>query len=125
MTNRRIWTRHRQSNHDRESPTSTCSATDLWVQVQSFLGQQLMTAFASNGDFLINALDNLSGSADLISLRSRASFSRPFDRVEELRLAADAQFQIATEQQLEAELDETERNLGELQAAREDTNSTD
>jgi ABC-type uncharacterized transport system involved in gliding motility auxiliary subunit len=94
----------------------------LWVQVQSFLGQQLMTAFASNGDFLINALDNLSGSADLISLRSRASFSRPFDRVEELRLAADAQFR-STEQQLEAELDETERNLGELQAAREDTNS--
>jgi ABC-type uncharacterized transport system involved in gliding motility auxiliary subunit len=94
----------------------------LWVQVQNFLGQQLMTAFASNGDFLINALDNLSGSAELISLRSRASFSRPFDRVEELRLAADAQFR-ATEQQLEAELEETERNLGELQAAREDTNS--
>ena len=94
----------------------------LWVQVQSFLGQRLMTAFASNGDFLVNALDNLSGSAELIGLRSRASFSRPFDRVEALRLAADAEFR-ATEQQLEAELDETERNLGELQAAREDTNS--
>ena len=94
----------------------------LWVQVQNFLGQQLLTAFASNGDFLINALDNLSGSAELIGLRSRASFSRPFERVEELRLAANAQFR-ATEQQLEAELEETERNLGELQAAREDTNS--
>ncbi len=94
----------------------------LWVQTQSFLGQQLTTAFASNGDFLINALENLSGSAELIGLRSRASFTRPFERVEELRLTADAQFR-ATEQQLQAELDETERNLGELQAAREDTNS--
>ena len=28
-------------------------------------------AFANNGDFVINALDNLSGSADLIGLRSR------------------------------------------------------
>src|SRR5690606_37778874 len=28
----------------------------LWVQSQSFLGQQLLTAFASNGDFVVNAL---------------------------------------------------------------------
>ncbi|MGD2167423.1 MAG: Gldg family protein, partial [Gammaproteobacteria bacterium] len=94
----------------------------LWVQAQNFLGQQILTAFASNADFLVNALDNLSGSAELIGLRSRASFSRPFERVEELRLAADAQFRT-TEQQLEAELDETESNLAELQAAREDSSS--
>lgn len=94
----------------------------LWVQAQSFLGQQLITAFASNGDFVINALDNLTGSADLIGLRSRASFSRPFDRVEALRIEADAQFR-ATEQRLQAELAETERRLGELQAARSDDNS--
>ena len=41
----------------------------LWVQQQNFLGQTLATAFANNGDFLINALDNLSGSADLIGIR--------------------------------------------------------
>lgn len=94
----------------------------LWAQRQSFLGQQLVTAFASNGDFVINALDNLSGSADLIGLRSRASYTRPFDTVDELRREADARFR-ATEQQLQAELTETERNLAELQAAREDTSS--
>jgi len=94
----------------------------LWVQAQNFLGQQLLTAFASNGDFLVNALDNLSGSAELIGLRSRASFTRPFEKVEELRLAADAQFR-ATEERLQAELAETERNLGELQAARDDNSS--
>src|SRR5690606_26113011 len=94
----------------------------LWVQSQSFLGQQILTAFASNGDFVVNALDNLSGSSDLIGLRSRATFSRPFTRVEALRREADAQFR-ATEQRLQDELAETERRLGELQAQRQDSTS--
>jgi ABC-type uncharacterized transport system involved in gliding motility auxiliary subunit len=81
-----------------------------------------MTAFANNGDFVINALDNLSGSADLIGLRSRATYTRSFTRVDELRRAADARFR-ETEQQLQAELAETERKLGELQSARNDTSS--
>jgi ABC-type uncharacterized transport system involved in gliding motility auxiliary subunit len=91
----------------------------LWVQTQSFLGQQLRTAFANNGDFVVNALDNLSGSSDLIGIRSRASFSRPFTTVDELRREADARFR-QTEQRLQTELAETERKLTELQASRED-----
>ena len=95
----------------------------LWVQVRrSLFGQQVATAFASNGDFVTNMLGNLSGSADLIGLTSRATFSRPFDRVEALRRDADARFR-ETEQRLQAELAETERRLGELQSAREDTSS--
>jgi ABC-type uncharacterized transport system involved in gliding motility auxiliary subunit len=94
----------------------------LWVQVQNFLGQRLVTAFANNGDFVTNALDNLAGSADLIGLRSRATFTRPFTTVEALRREADTRFR-ATEQQLQAELSETEQKLGELQNARKDTSS--
>jgi ABC-type uncharacterized transport system involved in gliding motility auxiliary subunit len=94
----------------------------LWVQVQNFLGQRVMTAFANNGDFVINALDNLAGSADLIGLRSRATYTRTFTTVDELRRAADARFR-ETEQRLQAELTETERKLGELQSARNDTSS--
>jgi ABC-type uncharacterized transport system involved in gliding motility auxiliary subunit len=95
----------------------------LWVQVRrSLFGQQVATAFASNGDLVTNMLGNLSGSADLIGLKSRATFSRPFDRVEALRRDADARFR-ETEQRLQAELAETERRLGELQSAREDTSS--
>ncbi len=94
----------------------------LWVQAQNFLGQRLLTAFANNGDFVINALDNLSGSAALIGLRSRATFTRPFTTVEELRRRADLEFR-ATEDRLEAELTQTEQRLGELQAARSDGNS--
>jgi ABC-type uncharacterized transport system involved in gliding motility auxiliary subunit len=94
----------------------------LWVQAQNFLGQRLVTAFANNGDFVINALDNLSGSAALIGLRSRATYTRPFTTVEELRRRADLEFR-ATEERLEAELTQTEQRLGELQAARSDGNS--
>jgi gliding motility-associatede transport system auxiliary component len=94
----------------------------LWVQAQNFLGQRLMNAFANNGDFVVNALDNLSGSADLIGLRSRATYSRPFTRVEALRRQADAKFR-QTEQQLQAQLSETERKLGQLQSSRSDKGS--
>lgn len=95
----------------------------LWVQMQrSLFGQQLATAFANNGDFVTNLIANLAGSADLIGLQSRATFARPFDTVEALRRDADARFR-ETEQQLQAQLAETERRLGELQAARDDTSS--
>lgn len=92
----------------------------LWVQIQSFFGQQIANAFASNGAMLVNALDSLAGSSDLISVRSRESYSRPFTRVEELRVEAEAQFS-ATEQRLQSELADTERRLTELQSSREDS----
>ena len=92
----------------------------LWVQVQDFFGQQIANTFANNGAFVANALENLSGSSDLIGVRSRASFTRPFTRVDELRAEAEANYR-ATEQRLQNELAETERRLDELQSSREDT----
>jgi ABC-type uncharacterized transport system involved in gliding motility auxiliary subunit len=94
----------------------------LWVQAQNFLGQRVVSAFANNGDFVFNALDNLSGSAALIGLRSRATYTRPFTKVEQLRSQADVQFR-ATEQRLQAELRDTDQKLGELQTARKDQSS--
>jgi ABC-type uncharacterized transport system involved in gliding motility auxiliary subunit len=92
----------------------------MWVQIQNFFGQQLANAFADNGTFVINALDSLSGSNDLIDVRSRASYSRPFTRVADLRVQAEARFQ-ETEQRLQRELEDTERRLSELQSSREDS----
>ncbi len=94
----------------------------LWVQVQNFFGQQIATAFASNGAFVINALENLSGSSDLIGVRSRASYTRPFTRVEAIRVDAEARFR-QTEERLQSELAETERRLRELQSSREDSSN--
>ena len=95
----------------------------LWVTMQrSIFGQQLASPIANNHDFVANAIANLAGSADLIGLKSRQTYDRPFDRVQALRRDADVRFR-ATEQRLEAELAETERRLGELQSAREDGGS--
>lgn len=94
-------------------------ADRLWVQSQEFLGQRLSTAFANNGDLAVNALDNLLGSGDLISIRSRATFQRPFTRVEDLRREAESRFRSA-EERLQAELQEADARLSELQASRPD-----
>ena len=91
----------------------------MWAQAQSLFGQRLITAFASNGDFVVNALDRLAGSSDLMSLRGRAAFSRPFDRVDELRIQAEEQFRL-TEEQLQQELSRTESRLAQLQESRDD-----
>jgi ABC-type uncharacterized transport system involved in gliding motility auxiliary subunit len=88
---------------------------NLWVHVQNFFGQEVLQAWASNGDLVQNALDNLSGSADLISVRGRASYTRPFERVEKLRRAADDRFH-AKEQELEQQLQATEAKLTALQS---------
>lgn len=91
----------------------------LWVHAQSVFGQRVDQVFANNGDLVLNTLDNLAGSADLISVRGRASFARPFDRVEKLRHRADDQFR-AKEQELEKQLRDTEEKLSALQSKRND-----
>lgn len=95
----------------------------LWVQIQQFFGQRLVNAFADNGNFVVNAVDNLTGSSDLIKVRTRPTSRRPFTTVEALKRQADDRFR-AKEQELQAQLSETERRLTELQKARNDQGST-
>ncbi|MFO7276004.1 MAG: Gldg family protein [Pseudomonadota bacterium] len=89
----------------------------LWVRHSSFFGQRVAHAWASNGDLVLNALDNLAGSTDLISVRGRATFTRPFERVEALRRNAEARFR-AKEKELEEELRATEEKLTQLESQR-------
>lgn len=89
----------------------------LWVQTQQFFGQRVMNAFAKNGDLVVNAVDNLVGSSDLIGVRARSTSARPFTRVEALKRQADDRFR-AKEQELQTQLTETERQLTELQSQR-------
>jgi ABC-type uncharacterized transport system involved in gliding motility auxiliary subunit len=91
----------------------------MWLRQQNLFGQRYAVAWANNGDFVANSLDNLAGSSDLISVRGRQSFFRPFTRVDELRQRADQQLR-ATEQKLNRELQETEQKLMQLQAGRQD-----
>ncbi len=94
-------------------------ADRYWVQRQRFFGQTLLEPFANNADFVINAIDNLLGNADLISIRTRATSNRPFELVEDLRRSAEQSLR-ATERRLESELAEAEQRINELQQARPD-----
>jgi ABC-type uncharacterized transport system involved in gliding motility auxiliary subunit len=98
----------------------------LWVDTQSFLGQPMLNAFASNGDFITNLVDNLSGSSALLSIRGRSTSQRPFTRVQALQNAADQKF-LLKKQELERELADTRSRLDELQPARgaRDSQATD
>jgi ABC-type uncharacterized transport system involved in gliding motility auxiliary subunit len=53
--------------------------TDMLCYEQSFFG---MAQSGDNAPFVFNLLDYLSGSEDLITIRSRGRYSRPFDVVE-------------------------------------------
>jgi ABC-type uncharacterized transport system involved in gliding motility auxiliary subunit len=94
----------------------------LWVQQRELFGQRVAQAFANNGDLIANVLDNLSGSSALISIRGRASFSRPFERVDALKRQADDRLR-AKALELQSELQQTESKLTELQSKRNDQSS--
>jgi ABC-type uncharacterized transport system involved in gliding motility auxiliary subunit len=89
-------------------------ADSTWVRSQSLLGQQVDVPIANNGDFAVNALDNLSGSQGLISLRGRGLTDRPFEVVRAMERDAEDKFQ-AKEQELQAKIDETQKKIGSLQ----------
>lgn len=90
-----------------------------WVRIQNFLGTRVPQVTADNGSFVVNALDNLSGSNDLIGLRSRGRSRRPFDKVVEIRKQAEDDVRIK-EKALEKELSEAQARLDELQSERTD-----
>lgn len=89
--------------------------TDLfWIRNKPYFGMQLPQPIANNGDFIVNALENLSGSNDLASLRSRGEYTRPFERVEAIRRQAELEYR-ESEQNLTNTLKETEQKIRALQ----------
>ena len=86
----------------------------FWVQVQNILGQQVLIPTAENGAFILSAVENMMGSNEMISLRTRAVSDRPFTVVEDLQRQAEAQF-LTEEQMLEQRVEQTEARLAELQ----------
>jgi ABC-type uncharacterized transport system involved in gliding motility auxiliary subunit len=92
-----------------------------WVQMHNILGQQVAQAFANNGDFVINAIEQMSGGAALADLRGRGVSWRPFELIEKMRAEADSKFR-SKEQELTTQLKETEQKLTQLPKAAEGTN---
>ena len=86
----------------------------FWVQMQNLFGQAVAMPLSNNMDFVTNALDNLTGSNDLIGLRSRGISQRSFERVEALQREAETRLR-AKERELQAQREETEKKIAELQ----------
>jgi ABC-type uncharacterized transport system involved in gliding motility auxiliary subunit len=90
----------------------------FWSRQEELFGQIIgYSKIAANGDMVTNAIDNLLGSSDLISIRARETSIRPFTRVEDLRTRA-AKDLLKQEEEIEAQIASTERELSQLQAAR-------
>lgn len=87
----------------------------FWLRKQNLAGQEMIVPISANADFVINALDNLAGSSDLIGLRSRGKSTRPFIVVQSMRLAAEQKFQ-AEERKLKATLEEAKGRIAELES---------
>jgi ABC-type uncharacterized transport system involved in gliding motility auxiliary subunit len=89
----------------------------FWTDTRELMGQRLLVPFANNADFVVNALDNLSGSDAMIGLRGRAQSTRPFHLVQEIRQVAEQQYR-SKEQTLQAKLDDVRQRLGALERRR-------
>jgi len=89
----------------------------FWVQLQDFYGQQIAYNTSDNINFLINAVDDMSGSDGLISVRSRAGYSRPFDRVLAIQREAENRYRTK-ERALQKELKEGEQRIARMQVER-------
>ncbi len=87
----------------------------FWAQVQDFLGQRLVVPIADNASFVINGVDQLAGSSDLIGLRSRGVSARPFTVIEDIRREAEAKF-LAEEKRLQDKLSAAEDRIAALQS---------
>jgi ABC-type uncharacterized transport system involved in gliding motility auxiliary subunit len=74
----------------------------------------MMIPHADNGSFVVNAIDNLGGSGELITLRTRGTGKRPFTVVDKLRASAEERF-LSKERELQSELSRTEEALNQLQ----------
>jgi ABC-type uncharacterized transport system involved in gliding motility auxiliary subunit len=82
----------------------------FWTQMREFYGRRVSVPTAGNGDFVVNAVDALTGSSDLLGLRGRGSSYRPFEVIEQIKRDADRRFQ-SKEQELRKALEETEQKL--------------
>jgi ABC-type uncharacterized transport system involved in gliding motility auxiliary subunit len=62
--------------------------SDNMAYQTSFFGKMVV---GDNAALLVNAIDDLSGSSDLVSIRSRGNFKRPFVVVDEIEKQAEAE----------------------------------
>jgi ABC-type uncharacterized transport system involved in gliding motility auxiliary subunit len=87
---------------------------EAWLNVQNGGDPRLAAPVAHNADFVINAIENLTGGATLANLRGRGLSSRPFTTVDRIRAEAEAKY-LAAEDKLSKELQDAQNKLASLE----------
>ncbi len=95
-------------------------ADRFWVQMNDMGGQNVMVPTADNGSFVTNALENLSGTAALSSLRGRGVTAHPFTLLDNIRRDAEMQYR-SKEQALTDRLTELQKQVDAMQVKRDGT----
>lgn len=90
------------------------------VQFINFLGTRAIQPLNNNIAFTSNIIEFMSGSSDLLRLRTKGSAHRPFTRVEKLQAAAQTAYQERLDA-LNAQLSEVQGRLNELQQQQRDS----
>jgi ABC-type uncharacterized transport system involved in gliding motility auxiliary subunit len=87
----------------------------FWADVDNQQGEQSLVPTSNNVDFVVNALDNLTGSDALIQLRGRNTASRPFHLIQQLRQEAERKFR-KKEEELQQRLAKARARMEEIMA---------
>ena len=90
------------------------------VQRSNFLGYNLSKLFNDNLNFVFNTCEILTGSDDLIELRSRGTYERPFTAVMELERRAQERW-LAKEKELVGRAEATNLKLRELEQQKDES----
>lgn len=83
---------------------------EFWADIKNKDDQQTVVATADNADFVINALDNLTGSNALAELRGRTATSHPFYMIQRIRQDAERKFR-QKEKELENRLKQSRSQM--------------
>lgn len=90
----------------------------ICVEAANFFGQTVHRPLNDNLAFFANMVDSLAGGSDLINIRSRTGFNRPFSRVDALEAKAINRWR-EKEAQLEASLREAQQQINQLQSGKQ------
>ncbi len=84
--------------------------SDSIAYQQTFFGTAVS---GDNSGLLLNTIENISGSGDLISIRSRGNFRRPFTRVDEIEKKAEEKT-ADQEAEIQADIKRTQDELSKI-----------
>jgi ABC-type uncharacterized transport system involved in gliding motility auxiliary subunit len=90
------------------------------VEEMNYFGAKGYRPVNDNLNFFMNAVGQIVGSQDLVGIRCRGTFNRPFDRVVALERKAVQQWQ-EKESELERRLKDTQQQLAQLENSKDES----